>query len=115
MFGLNKTLTYIRAERAVTDSGMADEAETTLATGVRCAIQPFVLNNLPPPSQRRFSVGSQYTEEFRCWIPTNTITFTPQDDDIVVDETDSTRFRVIAVIDDAGRNHHWLLRLVRYS
>jgi len=114
MLGLNKTITVKKTTQAVTASGSSAEAEEIVATGVPAAIQPFVLNNMPPPPDRRYPSGDMYTEEFRCWVSRAALTDI-ESGYIVIDEGTDEEYRVVAVVDDAGRSHHWVLRLVKYS
>ena len=55
-----------------------------------------------------------YTEEFRCWVSRAALTDIKADY-IIIDEGTAEEYRVIAVVDDAGRAHHWVLRLKKYS
>lgn len=114
MLGLNTTVTILRTTRAVTPSGGVDEVESTLLTGVPAAIQAHLITNLPPPQQRSTLAGEVYKQEYRCWVPMSAASDI-QDDDYIVDESTAQKYQVIAAIDEAGRGHHWLLRLRKYS
>ncbi len=116
MHGLNKTITISQFTRAVTDSGSATETEVTILTGVSAAWQPHLLNNLPPPAERYWPAGEQYLREFRCWIPFAALGgIVPLVSWFITDEDTNEKWRIKAVIDDAGRKHHWLLRMENYS
>jgi len=117
MLGLNRRITIIETARAVSDSGaIADDAEVILQEDVSAAIQAHVLNNLPPPADRSTGAGIHYLREFRCWFTkASTPNLTPHTTWIIKDQSTDEKFRVRAVIDDAGRSHHWLLRMENYD
>ncbi len=115
MLGLNKTISIYSTTRAITASGSAHEAEPVpVATGVRCAIQSNMLSNLPPIPQQHSWAGEMRKQEFRCWIPRRSISVI-RENYIIVDEVTGEEYRVTAVDDEAGRAHHWILRVELYS
>jgi len=117
MLGLNKRISVIETTRTFSDSGaVVDEAEVVLFSNVPAAIQSHVLNNMPPPPDRKTMAGIFYLREFRCWIPVSAISgTTPKTTWIIQDEATEDKYRVRAVVDDAGRAHHWLLRMENYD
>ena len=119
LLGFNATLTVRRRQRAVTASGSVSEANTeaVIATGVPCIIMPHVLSNLPPPTQRPKPGGLVRVDEYRIWVgdPVNSANI--QLDDLIEEEgtTPLRVYRVMAVLDEAGRGHHQYLRCESYS
>ena len=118
LMGMNRTFTVRRRVRSVTDSGSASEQNTTtIATGIPGAIQAHVLSNLPPPPERTKIGGLLRVDEFRLWFgdPTNSVDV--RLDDLIDEEgTDPLRtYRVLAILDEAGRNHHQYMRVESYS
>lgn len=113
----NKIVNITRRETTTSGSGATVTAPpTTLASNVRAAIQPHVLNTLPPPGQMHHTAGVQYIEEQRCWIATRLIPGVAiRAGDYLENVTDGRNYRIVAAIDDAGLMHHWLLRLVEYT
>lgn len=116
MFGLNKIINIYETHRSFSNTGsIEDENEELIFSGVRVAIQPHILNNLPPPSDRPTLAGIFYQREFRCWIPKATVATAPRTTWIIENASTEEKFRVRAVIDDAGRDHHWLVRMENYD
>jgi hypothetical protein len=116
--GFNKTFTIRRRQRAVLESGSIAEADAVeIATGVPGTIQPHVLSNLPPPPQRPKPGGMVRVDEYRLWIGDATNSADAQLDDLIEEEgTDPLKvYRVMAVLDEAGRGHHQYLRVESYS
>ena len=116
--GFNKSFTIRRRQRAITASGSATEVTpSTIVTGVPGTIQPHVLSNLPPGPERTKIGGLVRVDEYRLWIgdPANSTDI--QLDDIIEEEgTDPLKaYRVLAVLDEAGRGHHQYLRVESYS
>lgn len=118
LLGFNKTFTVRRRIRATTDSGSYEEMSPTLvAANVPGTIQPHVLSNLPPPPERPKSGGMLRIDEYRMWLgdPTNAVDVR-LDDLVEEDGTDPLQvYRVLAILDDAGRGHHQYLRVESYS
>ncbi len=118
LLGFNKTFTLRRRQRAVTGSGSVSEATAeVIATGVPGTIQPHVLSNLPPPPQRPKPGGLVRVDEYRLWLGDSENGVDAQLDDILEEEgtTPLKSYRVLAVLDDAGRGHHQYLRVESYS
>lgn len=119
LLGFNKTFTIKRRQRAITDSGSVAEADAvTLATGVPGTIQPHVLSNLPPPPERPRPAGLVRVDEYRLWLGdvVGSGVDVQQDDLIEEEGTSPLRvYRVLAVLDEAGRGHHQYMRVESYS
>lgn len=119
LLGFNKTFTVRRRGRSATGSGSYEEMEATvLATGVPGTIQPHVLSNLPPPPERPKPAGMVRVDEYRLWLGdvTNSGVDVRLDDLIEEEGTDPLRvYRVLAVLDEAGRGHHQYMRAESYS
>lgn len=118
LLGFNKTFTIKRRQRAVTASGAVSEGQATvIATGVPGTIQPHVLSNLPPPGERPREGGLLRQDEFRLWLGDEVSAANVQLDDIIEEEgtTPLKVYRVLAVLDDAGRGHHQYMRVESYS
>lgn len=117
MFGLNKRITIIETSRPFSDSGaVADEIETVLFSGIPAAIQSHVLNNLPPPGDRLIPGGRFYLDEYRCWITVASVGgLKPRTTWIIQDEATGTKYRIRGPVDDAGRLHHYLMRMEQYD
>jgi hypothetical protein len=118
LLGFNTTFTIRRRQRAVTGSGSVSEADAAVvATGVPGTIQPHVLSNLPPPPQRPKPGGLVRVDEYRLWLGDPVNSANAQLDDLIEEEgTDPLRvYRVMAVLDEAGRGHHQYLRVESYS
>jgi hypothetical protein len=118
LLGFNKTFTIRRRQRAVLASGSITETDAEeIATGVPGTIQPHVLSNLPPPTQRPKPAGLVRVDEYRLWIGDATNSADAQLDDLIEEEgTDPLKvYRVMAVLDEAGRGHHQYLRVESYS
>jgi hypothetical protein len=114
LLGLNKLVTIKRSKRTIKPSGTSSEETEILAMHVPAAIQPYVLRTMPPPPQFRTPGGELYKQYYGCWIPCGAVSVPILDDDIVEDETTGERYDVMAVVDAAGRGHHWLLRLRKF-
>jgi len=118
LLGMNRTFTIKRRQRVVSPSGSASEATSvTIASGVPGAIQAHVLSNLPPPGERPVRGGLFRQDEFRLWLGDTTNAVDAQLDDLIEEEGTSPLrvYRVFAVLDEAGRGHHQLLRVEAYS
>lgn len=118
LLGFNATFTIRRRQRAVTGSGSVSEADAVVvATGVPGTIQPHVLSNLPPPPQRPKPGGMVRVDEYRLWLGDSVNSADVQLDDLIEEEgTDPLRvYRIMAVLDAAGRGHHQYLRAESYS
>lgn len=118
LMGFNKTFTIRRRQRAVLASGSIAETDAVVvATGVPGTVQPHVLSNLPPPTQRPKPGGLVRVDEYRLWIGDATNSADAQLDDLIEEEgTDPLKvYRVMAVLDEAGRGHHQYLRAESYS
>lgn len=119
LFGFNKLLTIKRRTRSITSSGSSSEGEVTvIAEHVPGTIQPHVLSNLPPPPERPKPGGQVRVDEYRVWV--GDIDGSGADvqlDDLIEEEgTDPLRvYRVLAVLDEAGRGHHQYFRAESYS
>lgn len=117
--GFNKTFTIRRRLRAATDTGSYEEMDAVeIATGVPGTIQPHVLSNLPPPPERTKPGGMVRVDEYRLWL--GDVAGSGVDvrlDDLVEEEgTDPLRvYRVLAALDEAGRDHHQYMRVESYS
>lgn len=118
LMGFNKTFTVRRRLRAYTDTGSYEEMEAdVVAANVPGTIQAHVLTNLPPIPERPKPGGIVRVDEYRLWLgdPTNAVDVR-LDDLIEEDGTEPLRvFRVLAILDDAGRDHHQYLRVESYS
>ncbi len=117
LMGFNKLFTIRRRKRVSTLSGAVSEADSVeIATGVPGTVQPHVLSNLPPPTQRAKQGGLVRVDEYRLWIG-DEASADAQLDDLIEEEGTSPLkvFRVMAVLDDAGRGHHQYLRVESYS
>ncbi len=117
LLGSNKLFTIRRRQRVRTSSGSVSEADSVeVATGVPGTIQPHVLSNLPPPTQRPKAGGLVRVDEYRLWL-SDEATVDVQLDDLIEEEgTDPLKvWRVMAVLDDAGRGHHQYMRVESYS
>ena len=117
LLGFNKLFTIRRRRRVKTSSGSVSEADAVVvATGVPGTVQPHVLSNLPPPTERPKAGGLVRVDEHRLWIGDETTADAQLDDLIEEEGTDPLKvFRVMAVLDDAGRGHHQYLRVESYS
>ncbi len=117
LLGFNRLFTIRRPVRAVTASGSSSEAFTTIATNVPGTIQAHVLSNLPAPPQRPKAAGQFRMDEFRLWLGDPVNSANAQLDDIIDQQGTSPlqSYRVMAVLDDAGRDHHQYLRVESYS
>lgn len=117
LLGSNKLFTIRRRKRVSTPSGAVAEADSvTIATGVPGTVQPHVLSNLPPPTERAKPGGLVRVDEYRMWIGDSTFADAQLDDLIEEEGTDPLKvFRVMAVLDDGGRGHHQYLRVESYS
>ena len=119
LMGFNKLFTLRRRQRAMTGSGSMSEANTAIviATGIPGTIQPHVLSNLPPPPERTKPGGLVRVDEFRLWLGDPVNGTDAQLDDILEEEGTSPlrAYRVMAVLDEAGRGHHQYLRVESYS
>ncbi len=117
LLGFNKLFTIRRRKRVSTSSGAVAEADAVeIATGVPGTVQPHVLSNLPPPTERPKQGGLVRVDEYRMWIGDATTTNIQLDDLIEEEGTDPLKvYRVMAVLDDAGRGHHQYLRAESYS
>lgn len=116
--GFNATFTIRRRQRAVTASGSISEANAvTIATGVPGTIQPHVLSNLPPPGERPRPAGLVRVDEYRLWLGDPVNAADVRLDDLIEEEGTSPlrMYRVLAVLDEAGRGHHQYLRVESYS
>lgn len=117
LLGANKLFTIRRRRRVSTLSGAMTEADAVeIATGVPGTVQPHVLSNLPPPTERAKQGGLVRVDEYRMWLGDSTFADAQLDDLIEEEGTDPLKiFRVMAVLDDAGRGHHQYLRVETYS
>lgn len=119
LLGFNKTFTLRRRQRAVTASGSVSEDDTgvVIATGIPGMVQPHVLSNLPPPPERPKPGGLVRVDEYRLWLGDAVNGTDAQLDDILEEEGTSPlrSYRVMAVLDEAGRGHHQYLRVESYS
>lgn len=118
LVGFNKTFTVRRRRRLFTPSGAVEEDDAEIiATGLPGAIQPHVLSNLPPPGERARQGGLVRVDEYRLWLGDPASTVAVKLDDLIEEEdTDPVRiYRVLAVLDAAGRGHHQYLRVESYS
>lgn len=118
LLGFNALFTIRRRQRAVTGSGSVSETDAVvIATGVPGIVMPHVLSNLPPPTQRPKPGGLVRVDEYRAWFgdPVNSANI--QLDDLIEEEgtTPPRIYRVMAVLDEAGRGHHQYLRMESYS
>lgn len=117
LLGFNKTFTIKRRQRAVTASGSVAEATTqTVATAIPGTVQPHVLSNLPPSPERAKRGGLLRIDEYRLWLGDDDQVDVRLDDFIEEEGTSPPRiYRVLAVLDDAGRGHHQYFRVESYS
>ena len=117
LLGFNKTFTIKRRVRAVTASGsIAEGTTTTVASAIPGTVQPHVLSNLPPPTARPKAAGLVRVDEFRLWLGDESVVDVQLDDYIEEDGTSPLKtYRVLAVLDDAGRGHHQYFRVESYS
>ena len=118
LIGFNKLFTVKRRRRAFTPSGSAEEdAAVIIARDVPGAIQPHVLSNLPPPGERTRQGGLVRVDEYRLWLGDPASSVDVQLDDLIEEQdTFPVRvYRVLAVLDAAGRGHHQYLRVESYS
>ena len=116
MLGLNRRVNVIQTDRGVDDSGAAAaEIETILYSNVQAAVQPHILNNLPPPGDRQVQAGIFYLKEFRIWLRRSDVPLKPLNTWIIQDVLTDEKYRVRATIDDAGRDHHWLVRAENFG
>ncbi len=117
LLGFNTTFTVKRRKRAVTPSGSVSEATTeTVATAVPGTVQPHVLSNLPPAPERTKRGGLLRIDEYRLWLGDSSVVDVRLDDYLEEEGTDPLRvYRVLAVLDDAGRGHHQYFRCESYS
>lgn len=116
--GFNATFTIRRRQRAVLASGSVQEADSvTIATGVPGTIQPHVLSNLPPTGERARTGGLLRVDEYRLWLGDTVNAADVRLDDLIEEEGTSPlrMYRVLAVLDEAGRGHHQYLRVESYS
>lgn len=116
--GFNATFTIRRRQRAVTSSGSINEATATIiASGVPGTIQPHVLSNLPPQGERPRPAGLVRVDEYRLWLGDSVNAADVRLDDLIEEEGTSPLrvFRVLAVLDEAGRGHHQYMRVESYS
>lgn len=118
LLGFNNTYTVRRRVRAPTDTGSYEETDAlVVAAGVPGTVQAHVLSNLPPPPERPKPGGLVRVDEWRIWLgdATNAVDVR-QDDLIEEDGSDPLRvYRVLAVLDEAGRGHHQYIRAESYS
>lgn len=117
LLGSNKLFTIRRRQRVSTPSGAVAEADALeIATDVPGTVQPHVLSNLPPPTERPKPGGLVRVDEYRLWLSDETFADVQLDDLIEEQGTDPLKvYRVMAVLDDAGRGHHQYLRVESYS
>lgn len=117
LLGFNKTFTIRRRQRAVGSSGSVSETDAVVvAAGVPGTIQPHVLSNLPPPTQRPKPGGLVRIDEYRLWMSDEATANIQLDDLIEEDGTVPLKVvRVMAVLDEAGRGHHQYMRCESYS
>ena len=117
LLGFNKTFTIKRRQRAVSASGaILEGTTTTVAAAIPGTVQPHVLSNLPPPTQRPKTGGLLRIDEFRLWLGDESVVDVRLDDYIEEDGTSPLKtYRVMAVLDDAGRGHHQYFRVETYS
>ncbi len=118
LMGFNSLFTIRRRQRAVVASGSVSETDSVaIATGVPGTIQPHVLSNLPPPTQRPKPGGLMRVDEYRLWLGDPVNGGDAQLDDLIEEEGTSPLrvYRVMAVLDAAGRGHHQYLRVESYS
>ena len=117
LLGFNKLFTIRRRQRVVSSSGSVAETDAVVvATNVPGTIQPHVLSNLPPPTQRPKGGGLVRVDEYRLWLGDEATVDAQLDDLIEEQDTDPLKvYRVMAVLDDAGRGHHQYLRVESYS
>lgn len=117
LMGFNATYTIRRRQRAVLASGSVAETNgEVIVSGVPGTIQPHVLSNLPPPTERPKPAGLVRVDEYRGWLG-DTGTVDVQLDDLLEEEGTSPLkvYRVVAVLNEAGRGHHQYMRLETYS
>lgn len=110
----NKRLTLLRSTKAITTSGAVDEVQTVAGTNLPAMIQDHTITSLPPPPEFHRDSGIVYPREGRCWIARQAIDDIRINDYLVDPAQNNRKFRITAVIDDAGVSHHWLLRIIDY-
>jgi len=118
LLGFNKLFTIKRRQRVIKASGSVGEAEAeVLAEHVPGTMQPHTLSNLPPMGELARSGGLMRKDEWKLWLGDVASTIEVLLDDLVEEEgTDPLRvYRVLAVLDEAGRGHHQYLRVESYS
>ncbi len=117
LLGFNVLFTVRRRQRAVGASGSVSETDAVvIATGVPGTVQPHVLSNLPPPTERPKPAGLVRVDEYRLWIGGVDSVDVQLDDFLEEEGTVPLRvYRVMAVLDEAGRGHHQYLRAESYS
>lgn len=111
----NKRVTVIRSQKTTDDAGAAIEIEDILAENVPAMIQGHTIQSLPPPGQFHREAGIVYVRDHRCWIDRKALAYIRVNDYIVDPSENDRKYRVMAVIDDAGVQHHWLLRITDYQ
>ncbi len=117
LMGFNATFTVRRRQRAVLASGSVAETDgEVIASGIPGTVQPHVLSNLPPPTERPKPAGLVRVDEYRGWLG-DTGTVDVMMDDLLEEEGTSPLkvYRVMAVLNEAGRGHHQYMRLESYS
>ena len=118
LLGFNKLFTVKRRQRVVKASGSVGEAEAeVLAEHVPGTLQPHTLSNLPPMGELARSGGLMRKDEYKMWLGDPASSVDVQLDDIIEEEgtTPLRVYRVLAVLDEAGRGHHQYLRVESYS
>lgn len=118
LMGFNKTFTVRRRLRSATDTGSYEEMDATVvAANVPGTVQPHVLSNLPPPPQRPKSGGLLRMDEWRIWLGDTTNAVDVRQDDLIEEDGTSPLrvYRVLAVLNEAGRDHHQYIRAESYS
>lgn len=119
LLGFNKTFTVRRRSRSMSDTGsVVEDDAVVIATGVPGTMQPHVLSNLPPPPERPKPAGMVRVDEYRLWLGDSVSSGADvRLDDLIEEEgTNPLRvYRVLAVLDEAGRGHHQYLRVESYS
>ncbi len=117
LLGFNATFTIRRRQRAVKASGSVAETDgEVIASAIPGTVQPHVLSNLPPPTERPKPAGLVRVDEYRVWLG-DTGTVDIQLDDLLEEEGTSPLkvYRVMAVLNEAGRAHHQYMRCESYS
>lgn len=118
LLGFNATFTIRRRSRSLTDTGsVVEDLATTIATKVPGTIQPHVLSNLPPTPERIRQGGLVRVDEYRLWLGDPVSSADVRLDDLIEEEGTSPLrvYRVLAILDEAGRGHHQYLRVESYS